>query len=264
MSNDRSHSSEGVGEGIISIFVIAGALYDSRPGDVVIIDEPELSLHPQTQRRLMRLIEKFAADRQIIIATHSPYFVSGSALDSGCVIARTWDRAGGIALFQTSSRVAESGLQKLVVHNANNPHVFGLDAREVFFLDDRVLVFEGQEDVVFWPSVHKDFQAAYNLYGWGAGGASNIRWVLELLRDLGFEKVAAILDSDRAADVEQLSLAFPTYFTRAIEAPDIRTKKATAAKAQKLGLLNDRKEVRPEYAEATNSLLCELTNFMSS
>ena len=65
VSNDRSHSSEGVGEGIISIFVIAGALYDSRPGDVVIIDEPELSLHPQTQRRLMRLIEKSAADRQI-------------------------------------------------------------------------------------------------------------------------------------------------------------------------------------------------------
>ena len=49
------HSSEGVGDGIISLFVIATALYElfpPPPQRVVVIDEPELSLHPYYQRRL--------------------------------------------------------------------------------------------------------------------------------------------------------------------------------------------------------------------
>jgi len=47
---------------------------------VILIDEPELSLHPAWQNRVLKLYEKFAKENncQIIIATHSPHII-GSA-----------------------------------------------------------------------------------------------------------------------------------------------------------------------------------------
>ncbi len=57
-----SHSSEGVGEGIVSLFFIIDSLYDSKPGDIIVIDEPELSLHPSLQKRLAQLISEYSKD----------------------------------------------------------------------------------------------------------------------------------------------------------------------------------------------------------
>ena len=77
------HTSEGMGEGIISLFFIVDALYDSEDGDVIVIDEPELSLHPTYQRRLAKLLAEYAKNRQIVYATHSPYFVDFRYLSNG-------------------------------------------------------------------------------------------------------------------------------------------------------------------------------------
>lgn len=72
--NGCMHSSEGLGDGIWSVFTICDALYDSEPGSVIAIDEPELSLHPAYQKRIMKLFNDFAKDRQIIINTHLQFF----------------------------------------------------------------------------------------------------------------------------------------------------------------------------------------------
>ena len=47
---------------------------------IILIDEPELSLHPSWQNRVLKLYENFANENncQIIIATHSPHII-GSA-----------------------------------------------------------------------------------------------------------------------------------------------------------------------------------------
>ena len=47
---------------------------------IILIDEPELSLHPAWQNRVLKLYENFAKENnsQIIIATHSPHII-GSA-----------------------------------------------------------------------------------------------------------------------------------------------------------------------------------------
>ncbi len=49
-------------------------------GRLILIDEPELSLHPSWQNRIFKLYENFAIKNscQIIIATHSPHII-GSA-----------------------------------------------------------------------------------------------------------------------------------------------------------------------------------------
>jgi len=58
---------------------------------VILIDEPELSLHPAWQNRVLKLYENFAKENncQIIIATHSPHII-GSA-KSECIRLLTED-----------------------------------------------------------------------------------------------------------------------------------------------------------------------------
>ena len=148
------HTSEGMGEGIISLLFIVDALYDSVDGDIIVIDEPELSLHPTYQRRLAILFAEYAKNRQIVYATHSPYFADFHYLSNGAEIARVHKSNGGSTISQLSRETADSlsGLLK----NKNNPHILGLNAREALFLEDRVVLVEGQEDVVYYTQLVKD------------------------------------------------------------------------------------------------------------
>ena len=254
-SENKKHSSAGLGEGVISAFVIAASLYDSKPGETIVIDEPELSLHPSVQKRLIALIEELSSDRQIIIATHSPYFITQKSICGGCSIVRSWDRKGAIEVYTTSINDDKVDIDKLIAVNVNNPHVFGLNAREVFFLEDGVLVLEGQEDAVLWPVYVDDNAFSYNIFGWGAGGAGNVPHVLSLLKALGFMQVAAILDNDQGPTCAVLKEKYPDYFCAMIPAPDIRTKGARATTAEKLGLLNSKMQIRDTLKDELEQLV---------
>ena len=66
-----------MGEGIVSIFAIVDSLYDSKPNDVIVIDEPELLLHPLLANATADLIKKLKQNNiATIITTHSPTFLS--------------------------------------------------------------------------------------------------------------------------------------------------------------------------------------------
>ncbi|MTJ13603.1 ATP-binding protein [Anabaena sp. UHCC 0187] len=48
----------------------------AQPGDYLMIDEPELSLHPDNQRNLARVLGKLVnSGVKVVVSTHSPYFV---------------------------------------------------------------------------------------------------------------------------------------------------------------------------------------------
>ncbi len=50
--------------------------YKARSGDVLIVDEPELNLHPENQRKIARLFARLAnAGIKVFITTHSDYIV---------------------------------------------------------------------------------------------------------------------------------------------------------------------------------------------
>ncbi len=155
---NATHSSEGLGEGLVSLLYIIDALQDSRDGDTIAVDEPELSLHPALQRKLAELLVEFSATRQIVVSTHSPYFVGLSVLPNGATVARVHVVGEESRISQLSSATAASifGLMK----NDNNPHIFGLVAQEIFFVEDYVILVEGQEDVVFFKRVQATIEAA--------------------------------------------------------------------------------------------------------
>ena len=60
------------------ILLLFGELaHQRRPQAVLVIDEPEISLHPALQRQMLGALRRFAKryDNQIILATHSPEIV---------------------------------------------------------------------------------------------------------------------------------------------------------------------------------------------
>lgn len=261
----HSHSSDGMGEGIISVFSIIDSLYDSKPGDVIAIDEPELSLHPSLQKRVAAMLHRYAKDRQIVISTHSPYFVNLRALGNGGNLARITTTENGTKIHQLSAPSKES-IRRLSEGNIYNPHVFGLDARELFFQEDQIILTEDQEDVLLFPRVAEQVDRVLtgNFFGWGAGGAGNIEHLCHILNDLGFSKVAALLDADKAADAAQLAIKFPSFFFRCIPEKDIRTKPGRPATAEVAGLLDEKLVLKPEFQVAMADLFAELLVHMKT
>jgi len=66
-----------VGVGVSQALPIALLLVLSEPGDVLVIEQPELHLHPAMQLRMADLLLRFAAaGRQIIVETHSEHLVN--------------------------------------------------------------------------------------------------------------------------------------------------------------------------------------------
>lgn len=264
-NGSHPHSSDGMGEGIVSIFSIVDSLYDSKPGDFIAIDEPELSLHPSLQKRVAALITRFSSDRQIVISTHSPYFIDLHSLANGGHLARVTTTESGTKIFELSE-ASKNSIRKLSAGNIFNPHVWGLDARELFFQEDRIIVTEGQEDVLLYPTViaQLGIQVEGNFFGWGAGGAGNISHVCSVLRDIGFKKVAGLLDSDKSVEAERLKSDFPEYFFATIPADDIRTKAARSASAQVEGLLDEKLSVKPQYMDAAKEMFTALAEHMDA
>lgn len=55
---------------------------------IILVDEPEISLHPKWQQRILRVYERIGKNNQVIIATHSPHILSACGKGSGFLLAR--------------------------------------------------------------------------------------------------------------------------------------------------------------------------------
>lgn len=258
-----SHNSDGLGEGIVSIFSIIDALYDSKPDTTIVIDEPELSLHPTLQKRLFNLLKDYAKDHQIVIATHSTYFIDPDSILNGATLARVVNSESGSKIIQITER-SRNSLRKLATKDTYNPHVFGLNTKEIFFQEDGIIVVEGQEDVVCFPDIEAQLGIKFNgsFFGWGAGGAEKIDHVCNLLQDLGFKKVAGILDGDKKISVPKLQQSFPDYKFFSIPADDVRFKKYQAEKQEKEGLLDTKNVLLGKFRADTITLIKNVNEYL--
>lgn len=250
------HSSDGAGEGLISVFTIVDALYDSEPGEAIVIDEPELSLHPALQRKMMDLMLDLSRTRQIIISTHSPYFIDWLAFVNGGTLARVVKDQGKSIIYQLDK--SSQRIIKGILANFNNPHILGLDAREVFFLDDNINIVEGQEDIIFFKIILDQLKLNLqgNFFGWGIGGATNLENILSIFNTLGFKKIACILDGNMTDLRKRLSIKFENYHFSSIPTDDIRDKNEVRARQEVKGLIDSSgKNFKPEYREPIEQIV---------
>lgn len=75
-------------DGSIRFICLATALLQPEPPSTIIIDEPELGLHPEAVRILAELIENAAKRTQIIVATQSPLLLDQFAIEDIVVVNR--------------------------------------------------------------------------------------------------------------------------------------------------------------------------------
>lgn len=263
-TGDAFHSSDGMGEGLVSLFFIIDSLYDSKEGDIIAIDEPELSLHPPFQKKLREVLCDFAKDRQIVLATNSPLFIDWKAIADGAAIVRVRQRDNRSVVCELSSETKRE-INSLLI-DKNNPHVLGLDASEVFFLDDKIILVEGQEDVIFFPKVLGQISIKLfgHFFGWGVGGASKMPTVAAILKELGFDKVVGLLDKNMAGLKPELQERFPNYFFEVIPADDVRSKPAHVLRPRVKGLLDERGQIRECFKEAIIELFREVQRILES
>jgi hypothetical protein len=263
-SSSSAHKSDGLGQGVISVLQIVDALYDSSTDDIIIIDEPELSLHPAAQRRLADIFAEYASDRQIILATHSPFFAPIDFLAAGATVARIHQKGSATTIGQITQTTVDDLIPLL--QDRNNPHVLGLDAREVLFLEDQVILVEGQDDVLGYRKVFEQLKKvpSASFYGWGVGGASKMGVVAKLLKDLGIRRVCGLLDKGQEQTAKELSDGFPEFNFSVLPAEDIRTKPDRPAKSGTVGLLDKNGNVRPEFHTAVEGLVSGVYDYFDT
>jgi hypothetical protein len=258
--NGSTHTADLFGEGIASLFRIVLALYDPEES-LVVIDEPELSLHPQAQKRLARFISEKASHRQIIICTHSPYFLRWSDLSSGAAIYRLRQDRYGIKLKRLTGRTIAS-LNKLT-DDWQKPQLLDAVAKEVFFADE-VLFLEGQEDVsLVGRFIDAEGLPPIQLFGYGIGGSKNIIAFLSMAGDLGIP-CGAIFDRTSKDDHDRAQKQFPRARYLIIPTDDIRDKPQSSDRAGAEGLFDRRGTIKPEFHDYLSDVIREFRDFFDN
>lgn len=262
-SSSITHNSDGLGEGIVSLMFLIDALFESSPEELLVIDEPELSLHPQLQRRLLREIISLTSDRQILITTHSPEMVDIASTLNGAIIARIADEDDGSKIYKIDDD-SRSYFRQLD-SDLFNPHTLGYDSKSCFFAEDNIIIVEGQEDVVFFKKLEHDLDLNFNIpfWGYGAGGAEKIGMITHILSTLGFKEIGVIYDGDKSDEATRFKTKFPKFPCWILPADDIRDKTGNEGNITKQGIFDTKKCVKAEHKEAVVNLLQEINKFVS-
>ena len=194
----------------------------------LILDEPELSLSAQGQKKLLEALRIISQKEQVVIITHSPYFVNWDDLANGARIARaTRTTSDGTKLHWLQSTERYSSLISGSVKQWQKPYVLDVAAKEVLFTDS-VLLLEGQEDVglIRMWATKNGIELGCDIFGYGVQGFDNFRPFLQMAADSGLTKVAALYDNgeEEVARIAEDSELYPDYKLMQLSANDIRDK----------------------------------------
>jgi predicted ATP-binding protein involved in virulence len=151
-----------LGHGLQRSFLLALlqelASLDDKSGPTLILgcEEPELYQHPPQARHLASVFEKLTSEgAQIIVTTHSPYFISGDNFESVRMVRRIGDKRCASLKQFTYQQFADKYAAILGSHIPKNSAIVAKlqqalqpSLSEMFFTQALVLV-EGLEDVAY-------------------------------------------------------------------------------------------------------------------
>jgi hypothetical protein len=186
--------------GVLELVALLAALYDDEVG-ALLIDEPEVSLHPQLQSFMLQEMHKVAGDpatkdrKLVIIATHSTEMIDvRKPEDLASIVFCSNLQENPKQVAPEAEELKGTKLQELLAR-------LGTEHKRAFFCERPVLV-EGPSDAIICTGL--DRLLDLNL---GAGGAQLVPVtgkgqmppVVKLMRLLGKEPVV-LADADAIAD----------------------------------------------------------------
>ncbi len=80
----RSLSTAELSDGTLRYLLWVAALLTMRPPELMVLNEPETSLHPDLLPALARLIARAAKQTQVIVVSHAPPLIAALQQQSGC------------------------------------------------------------------------------------------------------------------------------------------------------------------------------------
>lgn len=142
------------------------------------IEEPELYLHPHSQRKMLEVLKAISHIDQVMICTHSTYFIDMSLYKSlGAVTKRSVSE--GTRLFQCTEEIFEE--DERASFRAQNE--FDPERNEIFFAK-KVLLVEGDTEKVVLPLVAKKMGHDFNTLGIStieAGSKDSLRIFIKIM-----------------------------------------------------------------------------------
>lgn len=204
----QSYSFAREASGLLNIVVILAALYDDEVG-ILLLDEPEISLHPQYQSFLLREIQSVAGDptdskkKIVIMATHSPTMLPiQKAEDLTRIVFFSNAETSPSQVKPDAGELKNQKLQALIAR-------LGASYKEAFF-SERPLLVEGPSDSIICNALDQ----CLNLYLGVAGtqivpitGKGNMPITTKLMRLIG-KKPIILADLDGLADGNELAAIF--------------------------------------------------------
>lgn len=172
-----------IGEGFKRLFVIL--FYFFHPEyNIILIDEPELHLHPSIIKKLLFILKEKDLQKQIFLTTHHPTFIQASCLQY------VW-------------RISKNKNESTVIHGLNSSNInvdrfvqeINDDNSSMLF-SDKVLLVEGISDKIFMQEIldrfyqkEKDIKVVYT------GGKGTVDLYAELCNIFNIP-CAIMLDGD--------------------------------------------------------------------
>lgn len=140
---DFTISATELGEGIQNALVLAILqAFEARrkQGAILLIEEPEMFLHPQMQRSLYKTLREIGKTNQVIYTTHSPHFVAVPEYDEVVLVRKTAD---GSSVRLSDLPQDEKRKEKLLKE-------LDPERNELFFAS-RIVFLEGDTEKLAFP-----------------------------------------------------------------------------------------------------------------
>lgn len=179
---------ERMGDGFKQVFIILMYLFNPQY-TILILDEPEIHLHPALIKKLLSIIEYKNVDNQLFLTTHSPLFIHTTNLH----------RLFRVTKEETSTKVHSPRLIGQRLNYTRLTQELNADNTEMLFAD-KVLLVEGPSDHVLMRGlINRFYSGEKNIKVVQTYGKSNIDIYTELLKVFDIPYVV-LLDRDALYD----------------------------------------------------------------
>lgn len=225
---------------------------------VLIIDEPELYLHPDTQKKLYDELRVLSQKTQCVICTHSPYFFNWEDINNGGTLIRVNNVSDRVVSAKIDNRKSYFSFIHMLSQNWKRPFLLDTVAKEIVFVT-KVLLVEGQEDVGLIKKFCREsnFNLNFNVFGYGTDGAGNIGKLLDLSNDLGI-KAAALFDAG-TRDFNICKEKYPNSLILELPTPDIRDKPEKNLK----GMFDKNGTLKEEFSPILKDIVVSFIDFFN-
>ncbi|MAG38891.1 hypothetical protein CMO90_02275, partial [Candidatus Woesearchaeota archaeon] len=139
-------------------------------GKVLAIEEPEIHLHPEAERKLFRFMQEFSQTTQMLIVTHSSIFVQPTNLH------------GLLRVVKKGQNTEVYGLKHTIIDNNRLIQELNAENCEMFFAD-KVLLVEGISDKIMMEGlIDKYCKSAEEIKVVSSFSKDNFEVYVELLK----------------------------------------------------------------------------------